>query len=48
MTEPFTGEPLGGARLLTGDAIITWRLMNEAYAAAPRGCSVFQRTSRCS
>ncbi len=32
MTEPFTGEPLGGARLLTGDAIITWRLMNEAYA----------------
>ena len=30
MTEPFTGEPLGGARLFAGDAIITWRLMDEA------------------
>ena len=30
MTEPFRGEPLGGARLLTGDAMIAWRVMHEA------------------
>jgi len=30
MTEPFTGDLPGGARLLSGDAIIAFRLMDEA------------------